>query len=343
MKKCITCLSALLLACGTLPNLAAQDLSEKALDFLNSLPPELRQEAQFQLADAERKNFHFVPLPSRKGPTFRDFNEKQKQAALALLQASLSDEGYRKSAEIMELEKVLFDMGQQRNFPDGLPIRDPLNYHISIFGEPSAGAAWGWRFEGHHLSLNFTSGEGILVSGTPAFMGTNPAIVPVEPHRGKQVLKLESTLALDLLNSLSEAQLASARFSETALEEIVTGNDREVAPLEPNGIAYTELSSSQQAALRELLEVYIGNYIFDFSENLRRKIADAGWENLYFAWAGGMRWGLPHYYRIQGPMLIVEYDNIQNNANHVHTVVRDLTNDFAEDFLREHYQREHND
>ena len=336
MKNHLPTLLALFFCLG----LPAQDLSEKALDFLNSLPPELRQQAQFDLDDAERMNFHFVPM-TRKGPTFHDFDEAQKQAALALLQASLSQEGYRKSTDIMGLEQVLLAMGEDYRFPDGSPVRDPLNYHFCIFGDPARDAPWGWRFEGHHLSLNFTSGEGRVVASTPSFMGSNPAIVPVGPNRGKQVLKLESTLALDLVNSLSEAQLEKARFSETALEDIVTGTSREVATLQPMGIAYPELSAAQQTALRELLEVYIGNYIFEFSETFRRKITDAGLDNLHFAWAGGTRWGMPHYYRIQGPMLIIEYDNTQNDANHVHTVVRDLTNDFAEDFLREHYQKEH--
>lgn len=330
----------LLLLCIPWPGLQAQDLSEKARAFLNSLTPELRQKAQFTLDDAERMNFHFVPM-ARRGPTFHDFDDAQKQAALALLQASLSAEGYRKSSEIMELEKVLIAMGDQHTMQDGSLMRDPLNYHLCIFGDPVPGAPWGWRFEGHHLSLNFTSGQGRVVSSTPSFMGSNPAIVPIEPNRGLQVLKRESTLALALVNSLSASQLGKARFSETALKEILTWTDPRVTLLEPMGIAYPDLTASQQTALLELLEVYIGNYIFEFTEAFRKKITDAGLENLHFAWAGGTQWGLPHYYRIQGPMLIIEYDNTQNDANHVHSVVRDLTNDFAEDFLREHYKNEH--
>lgn len=340
MKNVLTCLLAFLLFCATPAGLGAQDLSEKARHFLASLSPELRQAAQFPLDDAERKNFHFVPM-ARKGPTFRDFNEAQKQAALALLQASLSAEGYRKSMAIMELEKVLIAMGDQHTMPDGSAMRDPANYHLSIFGDPSPRSPWGWRFEGHHLSLNFTSGQGVVVSSTPSFMGSNPAIVPIELDRGKRVLKLESTLGLDLVNSLSAEQMTVARFSETAPHDLLTGTKQDIALLEPMGISYADLQPSQQSALLELLEVYIGNYIFEFSESFRRKITEAGLENLHFAWAGGTRWGEPHYYRIQGPMLIIEYDNTQNDANHVHTVVRDLNNDFAEDFLREHYRSEH--
>lgn len=340
MKNVLTCLLAILLFWATPANLGAQDLSEKALDFLKSLTPKLRSEAQFPFEDVERENFHFVPM-ARKGPTFRDFNEAQKQAALALLRASLSAEGYRKSTEIIALENVLIAMENDYRMPDGSPMRDPANYHLSIFGDPAPEAAWGWRFEGHHLSLNFTSGQGGLVSSTPSFMGSNPAIVPIEMDRGKRVLKLESTLGLDLVNSLSAEQMAVARFSETAPHDILTGTNRDVALLEPRGIPYPDLDPSQQSVLLELLEVYIGNYIFEFSESFRRKITEAGLENLHFAWAGGTRWGQPHYYRIQGPMLIIEYDNTQNDANHVHTVVRDLNNDFAEDFLREHYRSEH--
>ncbi|MCX2720638.1 DUF3500 domain-containing protein [Lentiprolixibacter aurantiacus] len=318
----------------------AQDLVDRAHAFLNSLSPELQREAQFSIEDDERKNFHFIPK-MRKGPNFHDMGPDQKKAALALLGASLSDQGYQKSIEIMELENVLLSMGQDYKFPDGSPVRDPLRYHLTVFGEPSREAPWGWRFEGHHISLNFTSHSGKVISSTPSFFGSNPGIVSIEPYTGRQVLKKESTLALDLVNSLSDTQLGQARFSETAPRGIFTGIEREVALLEPMGISYTALTHGQQEAFMDLLEVYIGNYIFDFAEVLRRKIMEAGVDKLHFAWAGGMKWGQPHYYRIQGPMLIIEYDNTQDDANHVHTVVRDLTNDFAEDFLREHYEKEH--
>jgi hypothetical protein len=257
-----------------------------------------------------------------------------------LLRSSLSAEGYLKAQGIRELEEVLIILDQY-NLPDGSLARDPLNYHFSIFGNPGPDALWGWRFEGHHLSFNFSSSNGKILAATPTFMGSNPGIVPIEKDRGKQVLREESQRGLELINTLTEEQLLRAKFSDTAPRDILTGAKQTVEPLTPLGIAFSELNAEQQEAFMELLEVYIGNYIFEFSDTFRQKIKDAGVEHLYFAWAGAMQWGEPHYYRIQGPMLIIEYDNTQNNANHVHTVVRDLTNDFAAELLQEHYRSAH--
>ncbi len=315
----------------------AQDLSQKAKDFLATLSPELKLQAVFPLKHEERFNFNFVPL-ERKGPTFRDFNATQKTAALELLKASLSAQGFKKATDIIELEKALIIIEKQA--PDSR-YRDPLNYHFCIFGTPSSDKAWGWKFEGHHISVNFVSNEGRIVSSTPSFFGSNPGIVNIEDQKGKQALKLESELALLLVNALSEEQLKTARVSEEAPKEIITGNSRKASNIEPRGISFNALDNDQKKTFLQLLDVFVKNYELGFSKTLMEKIKKAGMDNLSFAWAGGLKYGVPHYYRIQGPMLLIEYDNIQNNANHVHTSVRDLTNDFAEDILREHYLSEH--
>ncbi len=315
----------------------AQDLSQKANAFLTTLSPELKTQAMFPLNDPERFNFNFVPL-ARKGPTFNDFNEQQKTSALSLLRASLSEQGYKKSIDIMELEKVLIIIERQTSESR---YRDPLNYHFSIFGTPTPDKPWGWRFEGHHITINFASTEGQMVSSTPSFFGSNPGIVRIEEQKGKQVLKLESELALALVNSFTAEQLKVAKFSPEAPKEIITGNNRKATNIEPRGISFKALSSDQKKDFLQLLEVFVNNYQLGFSKTLMAKIKKAGMENLSFAWAGGLTFEVPQYYRIQGPMLLIEYDNIQNNSNHVHTIVRDLTNDFAEDILREHYLKEH--
>jgi Protein of unknown function (DUF3500) len=314
-----------------------QDLSRKANEFLGTLSPELKSQAVFPLKHEERFNFNFVPL-TRKGPTFNEFNEQQKKAALDLLKASLSEQGFKKAVDIMELEKALIIIEKQA--PDSR-YRDPLNYHFCIFGTPIADKAWGWKFEGHHVSVNFVSTEGKIVSSTPSFFGSNPGIVRIEEQKGKQVLKLESELALAFVNSLSAEQLKTVRFSEDAPKEIISGNMRKASNIEPLGLSFKEFSGEQKKNFLQLLDVFVRNYELGFSNTLMEKIKKAGMDNLSFAWAGGLKYGLPHYYRIQGPMLLIEYDNIQNNANHVHTTVRDLTNDFAEDILREHYLSEH--
>jgi hypothetical protein len=320
--------------------LSAQDLSDKANHFLSVLSPELKSQTQFSLEDKERLNMHFIPI-TRKGPTFHDFGDEQKKAALDLLSTSLGQEGYRKSIEIMELEKVLIIIEENRfKMQDGTR-RDPLNYHFCIFGDPSSTNIWGWRFEGHHLSLNFLSEEGNIVSSTPSFFGSNPGVVQIEEQKGREVLKSETELGFKLVNALSKEQQSTAIFSETAPREIITGTDVKVKGIDPKGICITELEDNQRKIFMDLLNIYIDNYELGFSKTLRAKIEKAGLEKLYFAWAGGLEHGTGHYYRIQGPMLLIEYDNTQNNANHVHSVVRDLTNDFAEDILKAHYQNEH--
>lgn len=337
MKKVVL----FIICCTVFGKVQSQDLNAKAKEFLNMLDPKLRARALFTLNDSERFNFNYIPIV-RKGPSFTDFDESQKRAALDLLRASLSMEGYRKTSEIMELENILIVLENNRlKMSDGTPMRDALNYHFCIFGEPITGNFWGWRFEGHHISLNFMASEGKIVSSTPSFLGSNPAVVPTGKHKGKEVLKLETQLGFALINSFSQDQLAQARYSERAPREIITRNNRKAKNLEPKGIAYTALSKDQKAAFIKLLNVYLDNYETEFSESLRSKIENAGLDKLSFAWAGGLQPGTGHYYRIQGPVLLVEYDNTQNNANHVHTVVRDLTNDFGEDLLQEHYKRDH--
>jgi hypothetical protein len=317
---------------------AAQDPDKLAALFLSTLSTELKAKAQYPFDSDERLNWNFVPT-SRNGVSFHDFDSKQKAAALTLLKASLSEQGYQKATGIMALEKILRDI-EKRGADD--TYRDPQNYYFTIFGTPSTDKPWGWRIEGHHLALNFSSVSGAVGASTPSFMGANPGIVPRGASIGKQVLKQETDLGFVLINSLSTSQLRMARFSNLALPEIATGNNRTATQLEPKGIAFTEFSEDQKRTFMQLLDVYVKNYQLGFSKKLMDKIKAAGIENLSFAWAGSLQPGDGHYYRIQGPMLLIEYDNTQGNANHVHTVVRDLTNDFGEDILREHYEKEHN-
>lgn len=310
---------------------------EAATNFLQALSPGLRAKASYPFADNERFNWHFVPK-TRNGPTFHDFNAAQREAALTLLKASLSDQGYKKTTDILALEKILQGVegrGEQDTY------RDPLNYHITVFGTPAADKPWGWRLEGHHISLNFASSNGKLVSSTPSFLGANPATVPSGKDKGQQVLKMETGLGFALVNSLSKEQLGKALISDQALPDIVTSNKQKATAPEPRGIVFTALNEDQKKIFLQLLDVYVRNYQLGFATTLMEKIRKAGIDNLSFAWAGSLKPGTGHYYRLQGPMLLIEYDNTQNNANHIHTVVRDLTNDFAEDILREHYLKDH--
>lgn len=332
----------LLFGCSLFMAIASsQELNTLATEFLNTLDPELKSKTIFTIDSEERLNFHFVPI-KRKGPTFHDFNEKQKNAAMALLRASLSNEGLRKTKEIMALEDVLLEIeGGKFKMPDGSPGRDALNYHFCVFNDPATQQFWGWRFEGHHISFNFVASSGTIVASTPSFLGSNPAIVREGAEKGKEVLKLETQLGFALVNSLSKEQLDKALFSEKAPREIFSTNKQVVTNLDPPGIAYADLNKNQKKALEELLMVYLDNYESGFSQSLLDKINTAGMNQLSFAWAGSLVPGKGHYYRLQNPVILIEYDNTQNNANHVHTAVRDLTNDFGRDLLKEHYKESH--
>ena len=312
-------------------------VATRAEAFLRLLDEQQSAKAQYSYEDDERYNWHFVPR-ERNGLPFKEMNEQQRQAALALLKASLSDQGYKKTTSIMALENVLREVESR---PANDTYRDPLNYYITIFGDPASPEVWGWRFEGHHIALNFSSASGDIVSSTPSFFGSNPAIVRTGLQRGTQVLKLETDLGFTLVNSLNANQLKTAVVAQKAPADIFSSNKRRAALLEPKGLGYNDMNEQQKKTFLQLLNVYVKNYQLGFSKRLMEKIETAGIENLSFAWAGSLQPGAGHYYRIQGPMLLIEYDNTQNNANHVHSVVRDLTNDFAEDILREHYQKEH--
>jgi len=315
----------------------SSDLATTANNFLNLLGPDVKSQAQYKMDDEERFNWHYVPR-FRNGISLHDLTQTQLDAAMNLLRASLSVQGFKKATDVMALESVLREV-EGRGTDDS--YRDPKKYYFTIFGTPSKDKPWGWRLEGHHISLNFAASNNKFQSATPSFFGSNPATVPSGKRKGDQILKDESALGFSLVNSLSSAQLQTAIIAETAYGDILSENKRKAMMLTPKGISYSELNEQQKKMFMTLLDVYVKNYELGFSTTLMNKIREAGIENLSFAWAGSMKPGKGHYYRIQGPMLLIEFDNTQNNANHIHTVVRDLTNDFAEDILREHYQKEH--
>lgn len=316
-----------------------QDLSGLAKDFIKVLPQELKQKASFPFDHSERFNWHFIPR-DRKGITFHEMDETQTKAALALMRASLSEQGVEKAKAIFELENVLRIV---ENRPPNDTYRDPLNYYFSIFGDPNSTKEWGWRLEGHHLSLNFSSLKGELISATPTFFGSNPAIVQVDLQRGKQVLKKETEMGFALLHSLDASQLKIAHYTDKAPGDVLTSNDRKASLQTPKGIGYSQLNANQKKMLEELVHHYLGNYNAETHDALWEKVMSSGLEELYFAWAGSQvnEIGQPHYYRIQCPSILIEYDNVQNNANHVHTVVRDIANDFGDDILGNHYTNGH--
>lgn len=315
------------------------DMAKATDQFLQTLSEKQEIKIQFSFDDSERYDWHYIPK-SRKGLTLNEMNAEQRKAAMALLHTALSDTGFDKATSIMQLETVLKEV---ENRPADDHYRDPGNYFFSIFGNPASDSVWGWRLEGHHISFNFSSRNNHLVSGTPGFFGSNPAIVLSGPEKGKQILKDETELGFALLHSLNEKQIEKAIINVNAPSEIITGASRKAMIDDPKGILYSELTISQQKIFIQLLSIYIHRYTRLFAMGMMHEIEAAGLNNIRFAWAGAQQPGVgnPHYYRLQGPTIIIEYDNTQNNANHVHTVIRDLKNDFGGDELLEHYKNDH--
>ena len=315
-----------------------QRMAEAAGNLLASLDAADRQKAVIDFADrAERENWHYVPR-ERAGLPLKEMDEHQRALAHALVATGVSASGYEKVSTIISLEPVLAELeGVGRRFE-----RDPERYYVSIFGEPGGDAPWGWRFEGHHVSLNHTVVEGRMLGSTPLFFGSNPAEVRHGAQTGLRALREEEDLGRQLLRELDGAQKAVAVVSAEAPGDILTTNAPHVRDeIAPKGLGRADMSTAQGQVLDALIEVYV--------QRLPEAVAEAEWTRLkaadlpaaHFAWAGAEERGGPHYYRVQGPSFLAEYDNTQNDANHIHAVWRDLHNDFGEDLLRRHYRQSH--
>jgi len=309
----------------------AEDMAAAANNFLAALTPGQRAKATFNFQTDERVNWHFVPQP-RKGLPLAEMSPAQKHLAQVLLNSALSHRGYFKAVTIMSLEQILFYLENQS------PRRNPELYYVSLFGKPGPDA-WGFRVEGHHLSLNFTVRGDVVLASTPSFLGTNPAEVRTGPRAGLRVLAGEEDLGRQLLSSLSPSQRAMAIITNVAPNDIISGNARKAARLEPLGLGADKMDSPQRQQLKALILEFLGRNRTELAEADWAKIQKAGWENVFFAWAGDAEPGRGHYYRVQGATFLLEYDNTQNNANHIHAVWRDLENDFGDDVLQRHYEQ----
>jgi Protein of unknown function (DUF3500) len=314
---------------------ARASMARAAADFVAALEPRQRQAAVFAFGHDERVNWHYVPR-GRKGVPFKDMTAIARAAAHELMKASLSGVGYAKAVNVVRLEEVLRQLETLGGF-----LRDPEKYYVSVFGAPEAAAPWGWRLEGHHLSLNFTLVPGRPVAVTPAFFGANPAEVRAGPHRGLRALADEQDLAVTLARSVDASLHGRLIVAAESLGDIVSGPGRGDSLKAPAGVALGELSGEQRALALRLLETYVRNMRSEVAEEELRRMREAGIELLHFAWAGPIDPRQPHYYRLHGPTLLIEYDNTQNSANHVHSVWHDPRNDFGADVLRAHYERGH--
>jgi len=312
---------------------ASSEMAQAATALWVALTPEKQAKAGFDFKDEQRFDWHFIPRP-RKGLPIKEMTMAQRCLAQALLASGLGQRGYMKAVTIMSLEQILKDTQAAAT-----PVRDPELYFFSIFGKPGADATWGWRVEGHHVSLNFTIVGGKMVAGTPAFLGTNPAEAKEGPRKGTRGLGVEEDMGRALVKSMDEGQKKTAIYTAEAPKEIVTSNSRKAMIEKPVGILVSELKPEQKEMLVTLVKEYATRLRPELAEQDLGKVHSAGWEKVRFAWAGGLELGQPHYYRVQGPTFLIEYDNVQNGANHAHTVWRDMVDgDFGEDLLKKHYE-----
>ncbi|MCE2438657.1 MAG: DUF3500 domain-containing protein [Candidatus Latescibacteria bacterium] len=305
-----------------------------ARDFMNELSADQRNRVLYAFDNEERFNWNYVPV-KRNGVPFREMSPAQRASAHRLLRSALSDSGYQKAVDIMVLEGIL---GQIESQASSRFQRDPDGYFLTLFGDIASGTEpWGWRIDGHHLSLTVSVGAERKVASTPAFWGANPARVPSGERKGWRVLRDEEDLARGLLNALPEDLQAEVRIADEAPSDILTRNCKVARIGDPAGLPVSAMAPAQKEAVIRILELYAANLRTDLGEAHLSRIRKAGVDRLHFAWAGGVRPGEKHYYRIHGPTHLVEYDNTQNDANHIHSVLRDLEDDFGLDPLRKHY------
>ncbi len=303
-----------------------------AREFLESLNEEQRAVSQYDFKDQKRFRWHYLPATSfdRPGIQLADLDEKQKQLAFSILKHNLSQSGYEKTLRIIDLENVLAEIEGNAH------RRDPEKYHIAIYGNPDE-HTWGWAFQGHHISLHFTI-VGDDVSFVPRFLGSNPAMIKSGPRKGERTLKREEDLGFELINDLSDAQKTKAIIADYKFGDIESANLPEINPLDPAGIRMQELNEKQQGILKSLIKVYLSLMPDDQAAHRLERLRTEDMDEIRFAYAGAFELGAAHYYHVQGKTFLIEFENSQNNANHIHSVWRDFDGDFGRDLIREHYR-----
>lgn len=314
---------------------AGTKMVKAAGTFLAKLSDEQKAKAGFKFDSKERTRWHFIPLQdknkktTRKGLPLEEMSADQKKLALALLQAGTSAAGNKAAVTIMSLEAILRD---QEAKTGGQMVRNPEWYFISIFGNPTKTGMWGWRVEGHHLSLNFTLKGDEVISATPSFFGANPAEVKSGKNKGLRVLDASESLAVKLFTSLSDDQKKTAYRNE-AFKEIPQAEAKpNVGP--PQGLAASDMTAPQRELLLKLLNAYTERMPEDVAAKEMKDVKDAGVDKVHFAYTGGTDPGQKHTYRVQGPTFVIEFINEQadsagNVANHIHSAWRRIGGDFG--------------
>ncbi len=287
-------------------------ITDAATQFLNGLTESQRATVSYAINDPEYLRWHWTTTSGfpRNGLVLRDLDATQRELALALLRASISEAGFQKSMAIMQLQPEIGG--------------DPANYYVTLFGTPGD-PAWGWRVEGHHLSRRFTiAGDKLTI--TPFFHGVWPTVSAA----GQVIMQREEWAARELVRSLDANLRSQVIFQEQSLTRHVTWNKNYVQPLEPVGAPLAALNNDQQALAMEIIQIWMGTQTAVVAKTHLDRIQAHGLETIHFGWAGALEERRPHYYRLQGPSFLLEYDNTRNGSTHIHSVWRVFDEDFGQ-------------
>ncbi|MEQ9408606.1 MAG: DUF3500 domain-containing protein [Fuerstiella sp.] len=301
-------------------------MTTAATRLLEVLDHSQRLQVTFSYDDPERINWHFIPR-DRRGLGLWDLHGAAHDAANALVSSGLTAAGYQKVLQVRSLEEVLylFEGGSEA---ERRQKRHPHRYYVSIFGTPGPKSLWGWRFEGHHLSLNFSIKDGQIVSSTPEFFGANPGLIDAGPGRSLRVLGKREDIARQILKACPDSTRSQLWLSKEAPNDIRGGGVAQPVVDKPQGLRYADMTPEQKQLLKDLLAEYLTAMPATVVRERMQQIEDAGLENIYFGWWGGSELNEPHHYVVQGRTFIIEYNNTQNSANHVHAIWRNLDGDF---------------
>ena len=312
---------------------AAIQMTMACTEFLNSLSPEQKAKATYQYLDGERVFWYYPPL-NRHGLPLRDMDAKQRGLAFKVMASGLTDKSYEQAKMIIDHEEVLGPLEKEQGTVTF--VRDPELYYFTIFGAPGGQDPWGWRVEGHHVCLNYSIWGNKVISVTPFFFGANPAEVRKGPKSGLRILGTREDLAFDLMESLDAGQRGKAIIYDEAPADILTYNSSKVSLPREEGLPASGMSGTQKEMLMALMTEYVSQVRGDIAQERMDRLKTQGIENIHLAWGGPVDRTKEHYYRLHGGDFMVEFDNRQNGANHIHSVWREVENDFASDVLREH-------
>ena len=312
---------------------AVSQMTEACSNFLNSLNSDQKAKTVYSYLDGERIFWYYPPL-NRHGLPLREMDAKQRQLAYAVMASGLTDKSYEQAKLIIEHEDILGPLEVEQDKVTFL--RDTERYYFTIFGEPGGSDPWGWRVEGHHVCLNYSIWNDKVIAVTPFFFGANPAEVRKGPKNGLRILGDREDLAFELMESLDAGQQSKAIIYDEAPLDILTYNSSKVSLPREEGLPASRMSGTQQEMLMALVTLYVSQVRSDVAQERLDAFKTDGIDGIHLAWAGPVDKSKAHYYRLHGGDFLVEFDNRQDGANHIHSVWRDVENDFAADVLREH-------